>query len=246
MTRTALFLLLALAIPSVLAAEAVTVELTSGDGFLLTGTLWQGEASAPGILLLHQCDRDRSMYDDLGAKLSAAGFRVLAFDFRGFGESASEDFDLRTDAAPEDWQSAQAKFPEDVEAAYRFLNEQGEGSGVVGALGASCGGREVLALAEAHRELGRLAFLSSRLSALEMRAAMQMFSPSMLFIASRGDVRANQPAATIGYRIGRTRGKIILYDGDAHGYALLEQHPELADSIVTWFRSGLEAVSPRC
>lgn len=214
MIRTAL--LLALAIPRVVGADASTVEFASQDGFQLTATLWQDETSAPGILLLHQCDADRTMYDELAAKLADAGFRVLALEFRG--------------------DSATAEFPEDVEAAYRYLQQQGEGT-VVGALGAKCGGREVIALADGHSDLRMLAFLSAQLSPAEEKSALQLSSRPMLFISGRGDLKARRSAGLINYRTRQTN--LMLFDGEANGYHLFEQYPELPDSIVTWFVSRL-------
>ena len=60
-------LIVALVIPSALAAEARPVEIETGDGITLAGTLWQDDEAAPGVLLLHQCNADRSMYEELGA-----------------------------------------------------------------------------------------------------------------------------------------------------------------------------------
>jgi len=216
-------LIAALAIPSALAAESRSVEIESSDGWTLAGTLWQDDEGAPSVLLLHQCNADRSMYEELGGKLADAGFRVLAIDFRGFGESQG---DVVRDS-----------FPEDVEAAYQFLSE-GDGD-VFGALGASCGGSEVIKIANAHPEIRRLGFLSAGLSAIDKRDAMQLTSQAMLFIAAKGDPRAAESAGTVVYRI-RSRGKLLLYDGDAHGYPLFEQDPELIGKIVDWFSAGLD------
>ena len=214
-------LILALAIPSALAAEARPVEIETGDGITLAGTLWQEDESAPGVLLLHQCNADRSMYEELGAKLAGAGFRVLAIDFRGFGESQD---------------GARASFPADVEAAYQFLS--GGAGEVFGALGASCGGSEVIKIANAHAEIRRLGFLSAGLSAIDKRDAMRLTS-QLLLIASKGDPRAAESAGTIAYRA-RSRAKLLLYDGNAHGYPLFEQDPELIGKIVAWFSAGLD------
>jgi hypothetical protein len=34
-------------------------------------------------MLLHQCNRDRKMWDDLAPRLAAEGLNVLALDYRG-------------------------------------------------------------------------------------------------------------------------------------------------------------------
>jgi len=63
------------------------VTFTAADGFVLQGTFHSAEKGGPGILLLHQCNADRRIYDQLAAMLNTAGYNVLAFDFRGFGGS---------------------------------------------------------------------------------------------------------------------------------------------------------------
>ena len=237
MIRIAILFLLAL--PSVLVAEARTVEITSTDGFRLVGTLRQNDRVDPGVLLLHQCNADRTMYDDLGDKLAAAGFRVLAIDFRGFGASIDDSFDLAKSPTEDDWQRARARFPEDVEAAYQYLVAQGDGT-VMSAVGASCGGGEQIALAAAHPQIKRLAFLSSGLSQIQIRDALKLRSPSLLLITAKGDMRAAQAAGTLAYRYGKTRTELILYDGDSHGAPLFAEHPDLADRIVAFLVEGLE------
>ena len=243
MNRTMLLLailLLSTSTATTLMADSRSVEISSPDGFHLAGTLWQEDGSAPGLLLLHQCNRDRSMYDDLAPDLAKAGFRVLAIDFRGFGDSTDASFDLTRSSTEEDWGRARARFPEDVEAAYGFLAGLGDGE-IVGALGASCGGSEVLTLAKEHADLRLLGFFSAGLSALEIRDLLQSPGRLKLLITSKGDVAANQAAGTIAYRA-RGSSTLLLYEGSSHGYPLLEENPDLAGKIVDWYRQSLEDI----
>ncbi|PYR84146.1 MAG: hypothetical protein DMG19_17410, partial [Acidobacteria bacterium] len=57
-----------------LSAEKKDVTITAADGFALKGTLYSAGKIGPGILLLHQCNADRQIYDTLGTMLSAAGY----------------------------------------------------------------------------------------------------------------------------------------------------------------------------
>ncbi|MDX1383327.1 MAG: alpha/beta fold hydrolase [Thermoanaerobaculia bacterium] len=218
------------------AAVPETVELTAEDGHRLTGTLW-ANGDAPGVVLLHQCNADRSMYEELGAKLADAGFKALSIDFRGFADSKGGGYDL-SDASREDWDRAMAGFPLDAEAAYAYLAQQGAGK-VIGAIGASCGGYQLIPLARDHPELQRLAFFSSFLSPTQERDIFRLLPRQFLFIFATGDARAARPAGTLAYRIGRDMSEQFQYEGDAHGYPLFEQDPDLADKIVDWFALGL-------
>jgi len=46
------------------------------------------EKPGPGVLLLHQCNRQRKVWDDLAARLAAAGFHAMTVDLRGYGDSS--------------------------------------------------------------------------------------------------------------------------------------------------------------
>lgn len=211
-----LFTLALLAAPT---AASETVELARSDGDVALATLWSNDSAAPAVLLLPECDRDRSMFEDLGSRFAAAGFRVLAVD-RPAGASDADTSDADTD---------------EVEAAYGYLTEQSEDPGVVGVLGAGCAGGRAIALASSH-SIRLLGLLSAPLSSTEERDAMQLRSSSMLLITTKGDRASNQPAAALAYRR-RDAAKLFLYDGDARGAALLETDPELLDRIVDWFSS---------
>src|SRR6266850_5628886 len=69
-------------------AEKKEVAINADDGFSLKGTFYSPAKSGPGILLLHQCNADRQIYDQLATMLSTAGYNALTLDFRGFGGSA--------------------------------------------------------------------------------------------------------------------------------------------------------------
>jgi alpha-beta hydrolase superfamily lysophospholipase len=229
-------LIVALVLPSALVAESRDVEISASDGLQLAGTVWTSEPGAPGLLLMHQYNADRTMYDNLGSQLAEAGFTVLAYDHRGLGGSTNADFDLAKNGTEADWDKASAKFPEDAEAAHQFLENE-MGVDVIGSLGASCGGGLQIALAAAHSKLATLTFLSSSLTAIHVRDAMGLRTQYMLFIHAKRDRGASE-AGTIAYRVGKTRSEMILYDGDSHGYPLFSEDPELEGKIVDWFVAG--------
>jgi len=63
------------------------VDLTAADGVKLKATYFAATKPGPGVLLLHQCNRQRKIWDGLAQQLAAAGINVLTLDYRGFGES---------------------------------------------------------------------------------------------------------------------------------------------------------------
>ena len=93
-----LFVLLALACvaagPAV--AGARVVDLKASDGTKLSATYFDAGKPGPGVLLLHQCNRDRNVWNSLVLKLTAAGINVLTVDNRGFGLSGGEPHEKLT------------------------------------------------------------------------------------------------------------------------------------------------------
>lgn len=53
-----------------------------------------GDGEAPPILLVHSAVVNRHAWDGVVPRLVDAGYRVIAYDMRGFGESTSEDVEF--------------------------------------------------------------------------------------------------------------------------------------------------------
>ena len=75
------------------------VDLTAPDGINLKATYFAAGRPGPGVLLLHQCNRQRKVWDDLAERLAASGLNVLTLDFRGFGESGGTPLDKHESGA---------------------------------------------------------------------------------------------------------------------------------------------------
>ena len=60
----------------------------------LKATYFNSGKPGPGVLLLHQCNRQRKVWDGLAQQLAAAGIQVLTLDLRGFGESGGQSAPL--------------------------------------------------------------------------------------------------------------------------------------------------------
>jgi pimeloyl-ACP methyl ester carboxylesterase len=139
-------------------AERV-VDLTAGDGMKLKATYFAAAKPGPGVLLLHQCNRQRKIWDVLAQQLAAAGINVLTLDYRGYGESGGDRFDK---LPPQEAAQVQTeKWPGDIDTAFQYLASQpGVMRGMIGVGGASCGVNNSIQTARRHPEVKSLALLS--------------------------------------------------------------------------------------
>ena len=217
---------------TLLSAEKKDITITAADGFALKGTLYSAGKIGPGILLLHQCNADRQIYDTLGTMLSAAGYNALTLDFRGFGGSKNAQYP--------DLASARDKMPADVDAAFQFLTTQGlVNKTVLGVIGGSCGVNQAIQAARRHPEVKTLVLLSGGTDGdgetfIKNAAKMPIFGA-----ASEEDTNA---AASIKKIVGLSTNRdsqITMLKGAGHAASMFEKEPDLQADIVIWFRTNL-------
>src|SRR5260370_27083398 len=67
------------------------VDLKTPDGTILKASYFASAKPGPGVLLFHQSNRTRKSWDDVAAKLAAAGVSTLTVDVRGHGEAGGND-----------------------------------------------------------------------------------------------------------------------------------------------------------
>src|SRR4029077_2873685 len=96
------------------------VELRALDGASLKATYFAAAKPGPGVLLLHQSNRDRKSWDEVAAQLALAGINTLTLDMRGFGDSGSP----YTKLSDTDKAKVRDMWPRDVDVAWRSLASQ--------------------------------------------------------------------------------------------------------------------------
>jgi len=213
-------------------AEKREVTITSADGFALKGTLYSAGKVGPGILLLHQCNADRQIYDTLGTMLSAAGYNALTLDFRGFGGSKNAQYSNLA--------SARDKMPSDVDAAVNFLTSQNlVNKTLLGVVGGSCGVNQAIQAAGRHPEVKTLVLLSGGTDAdgeefIKSSAKMAIFGA-----ASEEDTNAATSIKKILSLSPNKESQLTMLKGAGHAASMFEKEPDLQADIVIWFRTKL-------
>src|SRR6266550_1101726 len=88
-SRVAGFLFISCLLGTAISAQSLppsrVLDLSAADGTKLKATYFGAGKPGPGVLLLHQCNRQRKVWDALAQQLAAAGINVLTLDYRGFG-----------------------------------------------------------------------------------------------------------------------------------------------------------------
>lgn len=219
-----------------LAAENNEVSFNAADGFTLKGAFYSAEKGGPGILLLHQCNADRRIYDQLATMLNAAGYNVLAFDFRGFGGSkagAYTDFTAQR-------QTIMERMPGDVDAALNFLTGQTTvNNRALGVVGGSCGVNQAVQAGRRRPEIRTLVLLSGGTDA-EGEAYIET-SPKIPILGAASEEDTNA-AAAIRRIVGLStspHSRVEMFTGVGHAASMFAKQPDLEADIVIWFRSNL-------
>lgn len=220
-------------------ASQKTIDLTASDGTTLKATYFNSGKQGPGVLLLHQCNRQRKVWDGLAQQLAAAGIHVLTFDLRGFGESGGDRFDK---LAPQAAAEQQRKWAGDIDVAFGYLTSQpGVTRDVIGVGGASCGVDNSIQTARRHPEVKSLVLLSGGTD-LAGRQFLRSDNTIPVFFAFADDdeFKPSIEAIQFLYYITADPGKkLVSYPTGGHGADIFAVHPDLPKQIADWWVTTL-------
>ena len=216
------------------------VDLTAADGTKLKATYFAAARLGPGVLLLHQCNRQRKVWDGLAQQLAAVGINVLTLDYRGFGESGGDPFDK---LPPERMAQIQAeKWPSDFDTAFQYLVSQpGVTRDMIGVGGASCGVNNSVQIARRHPEVRSLMLLSGNTD-LNGRQFLRNSTKLPVFFSVADDDEFPPTVLAIEwlYSLTSNPGKTFVhYATGGHGADMFPVHPELPGIIVDWYVTTL-------
>lgn len=193
------------------------VSFETTDDVDLTGRVF-GRGRV-GVVLSHMYPSDAKSWYEPAKDLAAAGYMALAFNFRGYADS--------------DGEKAPSKASTDVRAAVAELKDRGARN--VALVGASMGGTASIVAADDRTPLAVVAISApARFMTLDAISVAQNVQRPVLLMASQGDADAFRSLQELERALPNPDTKI--YDGDAHGTALLADRPESIDVILTFLR----------
>lgn len=204
-----------------LAAAQEQVSFPTQDGGLIYADLY-GEGDR-GVVLAHGGRFDKASWAPQARTLAKAGFRVLAIDFRGYGQSRG----------PGQSQPLSAPLHFDVLAAVRYLRQTG--AKTVSVIGGSMGGGAAAdaSIAAEPGEIDRLVLLAAAAS-----GPPEKLKGRKLFIVSRDDTRGDGVVRLVKIReqYEKTPGpkELVILGGSAHAQFIFgtEQGERLMREIL--------------
>ena len=237
------------------------VDLKTPDGTILKASYFASAKPGPGVLLFHQSNRTRKSWDDVAAKLAAAGVNTLTVDVRGHGETGGK-YDNWT--GPNWKESRKGWWAGDLDTAFQFLVSQpGVTHDVIGIGGAGLLGVDnSVETARRHSaEVKSLVLLSGetlRKQLLFLHQASQL--PGLFVVSDDDEYPPTQQAMQLLYVTASSPSKKLIHYSAAqdapwkwyepfdigkvpakggHGTDMFKGHPELPGMIVDWFVTTL-------
>jgi len=213
-------------VPALVALVAVAQERVSvptEDGGLIIGDVY-GEGKR-GVVLAHGGRFNKESWKEQAQTLAKAGFRVLAFDFRGYGESKG----------PGQAEPLSAPLELDVLAAVRYLKKTGTKSVSVvgGSMGGGAGADATIAAKKG--EIERLVVLGGAAGG----GAPEKIKGRKLFIIAQDDVSGEGPRlpkVQEDFRRMPEPKRMVILDGSAHAQFLFQtnQGERVMQEIVSF------------
>lgn len=241
MVRFALALLLSMVALGA-QVEMRFADLSAPDGLKLKASYYSPEKPGPGILLLHQCNRDRSVWNDLAMRLASSGIHVLTFDYRGYGESQGERHESLT---PEKRAENARHWSGDIDVAFQYLVDQpGVDKTRIGVGGASCGVDNAVQTARRHPEVKALMLLSGTTDEAG-RAFAEASDTLPVFLSASDDDHDLLPYMTwLASFLHDERSELIACKGAGHGADMFKVEKSLPSKIVNFFDTTLMGPVP--
>lgn len=198
---------------------------TADGGLIYADQYGTGERA---VVLAHGARFNKESWAKQAPVMAAAGFRVLAIDFRGYGQSRG----------PSGGKAAADPLPQDILGAVRYLRRTGATS--VAVVGGSMGGTAAgdASIASQPGEIGRLVLLGAAST-----GAADKLRSATLFLVAEDDPIADEPGLPnirAQYQRAPQPKSLVILKGSAHAQFLFttEQGERVMQEILKFLSAG--------
>ncbi len=200
--------------------EALPVAIEAEDGITLRGGYFAvSESDGPAVLLLHQLYTTRASWNTIINPLLAAGYKVLAVDLRGYGQTRGRI----------NWTQAQ----DDVRVWTDWLGAQ-PGVNSVTLMGSSMGSSLALTGCALTESCDGVVALSPGLNYFQVWTgeAVQAGKPILIVYADHDPYPARDVPEM--QTLGGDSVTVQVYEGREHGIDLFRSHEDLLPLVIAW------------
>jgi dienelactone hydrolase len=212
--------------------ERVTIR--TDDGVSLAATWYEPSGRSAAVILVHMLHKSRRDWEPVASRLASEGIGALTLDLRGHGESSG--------TVPEGDAADYSVLIRDLIAARRYVATRSDVQpSRIGIAGASIGANLAVLESSADGAVASLALLSPTADyrGLRIDAAMKKYGTRpVLLIASDDDAYSMRSVKELQKAGGGTR-EVLILNHAGHGTVMLGHDPDLARTLVDWFRRTL-------
>jgi len=227
--------------------SAQQISFTSDDDFLLSADYYLGNQPGAGVLLLHDCAHNNKSYSLLGELLATQGINALALDFRGFGESESDEFShqaikkqVKNIVGYQAEVAALTSYWEkDVLSAYKYLRNKIGNDNPISIVASGCAVNEAVLLAQKIR-VSSFVILSPIMDYMEKEHYKNLIDIPAYFVSSAHHSGSTMTAQELFSWNGDSRSTSQVFKGVSQGHSLLRRNKFLAHNIALWLERTLD------
>ncbi|MDP6641897.1 MAG: alpha/beta fold hydrolase [Candidatus Nanoarchaeia archaeon] len=203
-------------------------KLTTRDGVKISYNYFDSDTNK-GVILLHILSKNKETWNDFATKLNQQGYKIIAIDLRGHGES---DLDFK-DFNSNDY----INMALDVEEANNFLREKGANK--ISIIGASIGANLALNYATQNDDIQTIILLSpgEDYRGVTTLDKISRFTKTILIISSKEDKYAFESSKKLNDL--SHNSEFIKLGGDKHGTEMLDE--ELENKILDWLNTMFDS-----
>lgn len=204
------------------------------------------EKNMPGVIVLHDCQSERSKYQALSLSIAEQGLHTLSLDFRGYGNSIAQGYsELEVKKKSKDIVSYQndvavlmSYWADDLKAAYEYLRSKVDKSKGISIVASGCSGAYAVALAE-KVHLNSMVLLTPEMSFSDKERYKNLLDIPSYFISSAQHAMSYATAQELFAWSGARQSKLQVYKGDKLNYQIMRANKNLANDIALWLKSTL-------